>query len=286
MMDLYEAVVVMCLLGLVAFLLTSRLSRRVRMNCRLVTILLATVGIVVAIRWLQDSVMMLRLLPVENAIVYANPLPLLLGVLTGALWCQSVVPRWRRVVLIVVCLSIGLSLAFRSLVGDVPICSDQWKNDVCLQTTRSSCSAAAAATLLRFHGVAATEQEMANLCLTNDQGTSIHGLYRGLRIKTRDTDLRVRIGRGSVADLDDSIPLPVILDVRLTSQVQAVDPRYADDWGWDVGRSHTVVLFGFLESDRVEVGDPGVGRENWDGQALEDLWSGVYIYLERVPLVK
>jgi hypothetical protein len=31
----------------------------------------------------------------------------------------------------------------------------------------------------------------------------------------------------------------------------------------------------------VDIGEPGVGREFWDAQAIRDLWHGEYICLEK-----
>jgi hypothetical protein len=53
------------------------------------------------------------------------------------------------------------------LLGNVPKCGEHWDRlGTCLQTTRYTCSPAAAATLLRKYDIDATEQEMAELCLT------------------------------------------------------------------------------------------------------------------------
>ena len=74
------------------------------------------------------------------------------------------------------------------LLGRTPACSERWDElGTCLQTTDYTCSPACAATLLKKYGIAATEQEMAELCLTR-RGTSWQGLYRGLKLKTAGTD--------------------------------------------------------------------------------------------------
>ena len=39
--------------------------------------------------------------------------------------------------------------------------------------------------------------------------------------------------------------------------------------------SHTVVFFGFAEDgQKIEIGDPAVGREHWSARDLHVLWHG------------
>ena len=59
-----------------------------------------------------------------------------------------------------------------------------------------------------------------------------------------------------------------------------VDPRYQKLWGWIPGVSHSVVLFRFLPSGRIEIGDPDIGRETWNIDALRVLWHGNGIRLK------
>ncbi|MHC4186912.1 MAG: cysteine peptidase family C39 domain-containing protein, partial [Planctomycetota bacterium] len=155
-----------------------------------------------------------------------------------------------------------------------------WDGSVCLQTSQSSCSAAAAATLLKYFGIASSEEEMAQLCLTSEWGTCLHGLYRGLSIKTEVKPIHVKVRSANLNQLQKNVTLPAILNVRLDKAVAQRDPRYSNDWGWRIGVNHTVVLFGFKSNGLIEVGDPGTGREFWDMQALCDLWHGEYIILE------
>lgn len=120
---------------------------------------------------------------------------------------------------------------------------------------------------------------MARLCLTSERGTLLHGMYRGLRIKTKDTQYHVVVHSTDLQSLRNDVELPVILYVKLTSKVNKQDPRYSEKWGWFVGINHTIVLFGFTEDGRVDIGDPGMGREYWDIKSLEDLWHGQYACL-------
>ena len=121
---------------------------------------------------------------------------------------------------------------------------------------------------------------MARLCLTTDRGTTNHGLYRGLRLKTAGTPWNVESFRTDSAGLR-GFSGPALLVVRLDTG-SAVDPRYEKLWGWTPGVSHTVVFFGFSDGGtKTEMGDPGVGREQWSARDLHVLWHGEGLRLVR-----
>jgi hypothetical protein len=58
---------------------------------------------------------------------------------------------------------------------------DRWSNDVCLQTSESSCGPACVATLLRGRNIPATEEEIARASFTSRNGTENWYLARTLR---------------------------------------------------------------------------------------------------------
>src|SRR5262249_9190240 len=136
---------------------------------------------------------------------------------------------------------------------------------------------ASAATLLHWYQIAATEQEMAELCLTRQDGTYWQGLYRGLKLKTRGTDWDVEVFSGKdLLDLQKmTLDGPGILTVGLPDDAPAYR-IYQYDWGWVPGVSHSVVLFRFLPRQQVRVGDPSLdeGQENWSRNDLQVLWRG------------
>jgi hypothetical protein len=100
----------------------------------------------------------------------------------------------------------------------------------------------------------------------------MHGLYRGLKLKTRGTAWDVAVLSGDLETLRRE-PRPVILSVRLDPG-PGVDARYERQWGWAAGVDHTVVFFGFREDDKTDVGDPAVGREHWREEDVRVLWHG------------
>jgi hypothetical protein len=120
---------------------------------------------------------------------------------------------------------------------------------------------------------------MAELCLTRPAGTSMHGLYRGLKMKTAGTGRAVEAVRGDLDTLRAQRG-PVILSVKLQPRSD-VDPRYEQLWGWTPGVAHTVVFYGFRPDGKAEIGDPAVGREHWRVQDLQVLWQGDGLRLVR-----
>ncbi len=147
-----------------------------------------------------------------------------------------------------------------------------------MQTTDATCSAASAATLLTYHGVGTSEQEMANLCLTRG-GTTWKGLYRGLKLITADRNLRVEPFKASIEELKQ-MEGPFILKTGLPLGKE-YPPIYEEEWGWVPGRPHSVVLFTFNDKGFGLIGDPSMGAEVWPPEVFETLYQG-----EGVRLVK
>lgn len=278
MLDLYGAIAVVGAASVALFFLGIRAALRAGRPVVAALALLAC-GVVVAFASvLRDSLAMTRVFPFSGAIVLANWLPPAVSFLAGLAWGRSGGGAGRKAVLVVPLIGLCVYQSYKFLWEGVPPLDGRWKDGVCRQTSADSCSAAAAATLLKAHGIDATEAEMARLCLTRAGGTPMLGLYRGLKLKTRGTAWEVRPFRGDVASLRAGRG-PVLLSVRLDAR-PGVDPRYANSWGWAPGVAHTVVFYGFRPDGKVEVGDPSVGREHWRVRDLEVLWHGEGIQME------
>lgn len=241
----------------------------------------AFIGFIMSLR---GRVEWLSIIPLADAVIYADWTPLLGAAVIGFAWKHIPGTRWRRLTTLAPLSALTLWLAYGTLLRPTPHCNDSWQGDVCLQTSESSCSAACAATLLRIAGQSATEGELARLCLTCDPrgsepgGTTLHGLYRGLKLKTAGTDLQVDAKPVMLEDLLEDGSGPWIISVGLTHQ-QAADPIYQEQYGWSPGMRHSVVLFRQVKSDRVEIGDPSVGHEQWSLDDLRVLWRGDAIRL-------
>ena len=138
-------------------------------------------------------------------------------------------------------------------------------------------------TLLQCHGIEANEREMTELCLTNKTGTSLLGLYRGLKLKTRDTDCDVEIVRSSVEELLRAEKYPLIVSVRLEREPPRPSSENTPAPFRLLRARHTIVVFGITDDGRVEVGDPGCGDTEWFLDDLRARWSGEGLRLVERP---
>lgn len=277
MTDLYTALALMLTLSSAALALGLHLGRRLKPRPMAGLALLSCALIVCFALLLRDHLLLTRLLPSSAVVIYGNALPPAVAFLAGLAWRRIPGHPLRKSVLLLPLLLLCLYQSYGFLFTRPPPLEDRWKHGVCRQTSPASCSAAAAATLLRAHGIAATEVEMAALCLTRPAGTSMHGLYRGLKLKTAARGFTPQAFRGDLATLRNELG-PVLLTVRLDRGAD-VDPRYEHHWGWTPGVRHTVVFYGFRPDGKTEVGDPSAGREHWRVRDLEVLWHGEGIRL-------
>jgi hypothetical protein len=273
MTDLWLAAGAMAGTSAVLFCFGLALGRRLSPRAAAAVALTACAFIVAFVLLLSDNILLARLLPFSSLIVLGDWLPPAVALLAGLAWRRMPGHAARKAVLVFPLVALCGFRSYGHLFGDVPALGpDRWKAGVCRQTSQASCSPAAAATLLRAHGIDATEAEMASLCLTRPAGTSMHGLYRGLKLKTRGTPWDVDVFRGDLGALRRD-PGPAILSVRLDSG-PGVDARYEQLWGWAPGVNHTVVFFVFRPDGKTDVGDPAVGLEHWREEDVRVLWHG------------
>ena len=282
MTDLWIAAAGMTALSSLLFALGASLAPRLSPRAAAALAFAACAFILGFIFLLSDHLVIARLLPFSNVILLGDALPPAVALLAGVAWGRIPGAAWRRSILVAPFLMLCALRSYGLAFGDPPPLGEgRWKDGVCRQTTPASCSAAAAATLLKAYGIPATEAEMARLCLTRESGTTMHGLYRGLRLKTRATPWEVESFRGDVDSLRRETG-PVILTVRLDPG-PGVDERYERDWGWAAGVRHTIVFFGIRDDGKTDVGDPSVGRENWRAEDVRLLWHGEGVRLRRRP---
>jgi len=279
MRDIYFAIGVVTfistLLGTAGYALARRAPRAIS-----IVIAFAMAGLIVwNVAIFRHSLWPVRVLPFSNMIVFADPNPELGSVLAGIALALMPGRMARRLVLAFPLLCLCFWESFAPLLQKPPALENRFKNGVFAQTSQSSCAAASAATLLTSYGIHTSEPEMAGLCLTNVNGTSIRGLYRGLKLKTDGTPLEVEVFAGDLDALAKRKE-PVILTVQLQPG-PGVDPRFQRDWGWAPNVPHSVVMLRSLGKGRFEMADPSVGREIWDRKALETLWHGQGIGLTR-----
>lgn len=155
-------------------------------------------------------------------------------------------------------------------------------NGLFIQSSRDSCSAAAAATLLTGYGIRTNEYEMARLSLTRrNYGTPTLGLFRGLYLRGQEKGLRVDFLQLSeenpvtaVASLA-RLHVPSIISAGMPAAAPPNIARRLLQRGWRPGVRHAVVIVGVDKGLRsVRVSDPSYGREEWAAEDLWWLWDG------------
>jgi hypothetical protein len=279
MADIYIGVAIVLFAALLAAQGAYALAKRGWRWTAVALAMVCAAGLALNVAYFRQSMWPVRWLPFSNVMVLGDPNPLLAAVLigVGARLMPGSPPR--RSVLLVPLGALCLWGSYGGFFLRPPPLEEHWTGRVCRQTSQATCGPAAAATLLAAHAIKSSEAEMAELCLTNIDGTSSRGVYRGLTLKTRETGLRVEPYFGKLEDLV-KLDGPVLLFVRLDSR-PGDDPRYQTRWGWKPGVPHVVVMYRRRADGRFVMGDPAVGPELWDQKAMETLWHG-----EGIRLVK
>ena len=255
------------------------LGRKLPHSVSVVLAGLAVAGMLIFSRYGTDSVLVARMVPAKWLPVFGNWLPPLAGMMAGFSWVIGHRGKRTKIVLLGFFVALSMYLPYRRLFGPRPEVANQVERGVFMQTTDATCGAAAAATLLSTVGIESSEREMVDLCFSTWRGTSLHGIVRGLAVKLEGTDWRVRARKMPADELAD-LEAPAILEVGLQDGLPT-DERYITEWGWIPGVVHTAVMFDVLPGGYLDIGDPTTGRERWRPEALEVLWQGVAITLER-----
>ena len=278
-LDLVWGLVLISALAAALFLLTVNLVRRFSPATLSPLALLVVGALLLYIRSIWYDIRLADWLPFSNLIVLGNWLPLFAAVLAGITWEKTRDCSWRRLSSTGALGCTAMYALLSPVLGTAPECGNRWdKMGNCLQTTDYTCSAASAATLLNAHGIRASEQEMADLCLTR-HGTSWQGLYRGLKLKTAGTKWDVQVVACSRQELRN-LSGPMIISVGLESSAPG-DSDFTREFGWIPGVNHSVVLLGFTCYGCATIADPTqeLSREQWDDEMLKVLWRGYGIRL-------
>lgn len=274
MFDLIVAVIAVALLSAAAFAAGRTVGLRARPRTAMLCLIAVAAFTAAFFVFVQGTLTPARWIPFAGIVLLANAIPPGAAYFAGAVSARRDLSKRRRVAL---CAALLLTAGFalvRPLLRTPPPVREHWTRDgVALQSSSASCSPCAAATLLRHYGVESGEEELVALCLTNRRGTTAPGLYRGLKLTTRNTPWDVEVIESDVDALLAEDRWPALLLVKLPRDAD-VDPRYEREWGWTPGVGHAVVLFGRVGADRLDVGDPAVGREQWTVDDLRVLWQG------------
>ncbi|MEO0477540.1 MAG: cysteine peptidase family C39 domain-containing protein [Planctomycetota bacterium] len=280
MLDLLIAVLIVAIISLFALFLGFRIGVLTKRWPSVVVLVMVGGLYGLYLLFVRDSVVLVQVLPISSVPVLGDPAPWLASLAGGVLLGTRSVLLARRVVIAALVVAMGWHGPVRVLTVQPPETHNTWNQGVCLQSTFSTCGPAALTTLLKHHGVKTNETALAELCLTSDKGTHLTGLFRGLALKTPE-GMKPRAQHMSVDELiANPDRLPAVVSLMLTRELARADPRYAEDWGWDVGVMHTVVVESFDGEAYVYIADPGVGPERWSQRGLRELWTGEVLYLE------
>lgn len=280
--DLVLACAAMGAVALAVFFVTGWLIASLRdWQCSLLALLLV-IALFSYVNYVWYDVRLATLIPSASLVVLGNWLPLFAAGMAALLRKRIADAPFRQAVF-----TGGLTLAggfalVQPILGQPPRCGNEWDRDGnCLQTTNFTCSAACAATILREHGILASEQEMAELCLTR-QGTSWQGLYRGLKLKTVGTAWDVEVTKCTFEQLQQlaAEKRPMILSVGL-ARGQVVDSDFTKEFGWIPGVNHSVILRHYTSHGSAVIADPtqALCTEHWDEKQMQTLWRGYAVRL-------
>ncbi len=230
-------------LGFVMFFLGGRLAKRT--FSRKATILFTVFLVVLSapafiyaayyLKILGEPIWLYRLRTITGSEWLAS----LSGFLAG--WVQIrrmphlQVSRLGQFCLIPGLLALGLMIPhLKPLLRRLPLegVPEQWRGEVCIQSTSSTCGPASAATILRKLGIMTTERELAAESFTSASGTENWYLARALRRRgvrtlfTYDSPEKTRlpaIAGVRLKKMENSGHFVAILD-RTTNQLVVADP--------------------------------------------------------------
>lgn len=289
MSDLLLAVMLVLALSFVVLMLTIVGTKRLTKGTTTLVGMFVGVLLLAYLTQLWGHPRLIALMPVSSLVILGNWFPFGTAFLAGITWTHGYGPARRRILFGLACYLMAFYSLVEPLMGATPVCWDEWTDDgTCRQTSLQSCSAAAAATMLRQYNVMATEREMAELCLTRvddgirPQGTNWQGLYRGLKLKTAGTSLTVDVFDATTTELLRDFKGPQILFVGINAD-RPYPKTLTEDHGWLPGVRHSVVLLQILPNDWLMIADPACSNiELWTRRDLDLLWLGRGVRLVRL----
>jgi predicted double-glycine peptidase len=271
-----HAIYVIIAVSLIFVLLGLKAGRAWRPWSRRAAAAITIALIGVYLLWCRDAGWQISLLYSENTIFWGKWLPYLCGFLVGLTFDAAKKRLWffRGLLIIfytVSLMDIGIYFISPRPVSDRRPRGERWLTG---QTSKQTCGPAACASLLNLYDYEVSEAQLIEDCLTTDRGTSLQGLWRGLKMNLSPEHEAVFVQANQIVD----VPTPALIVVGLKEGAD-VDPRYRSEWGWIPGTEHVVVVHNVTSSGNVVVGDPSAGIEVWNLKDLDVLWYGKAIHI-------
>ncbi len=276
-MDLCLATALMLLLSGLALRtgmhLAGRASRQVQLTVQLLVLVVGTIFLLCF--W--NRPILTAVVPHTALIVLENWHGVFGCFLAGMYMSSMRVGRRRRLIVGSFTTVLAVYAIIAPITGRAPTCQpDDPRNILVSQTTPWTCSPAVAASLLRLHGIPATEAGMARLCLTR-RGTHWLGLFRGLKLMTAGTEWDVLVEAYSPSAIAALNSTPAILSVNIDTDGMGPTAEH----GFRPNAGHSVLHLGGTHGEHVIVFDPApeYGIEKWSDDILSHVTTGVILRL-------
>jgi|GEM_PF-1179343 len=226
--------------------------------------------------------------PGGNAVLQSNATPILILFATGLAWTIPSTSQSSRRFRFAVMAGLSVLFFFSPWLRPQmrPVVSDEqarFNQGVCLQSHSATCAAAAAATLLSYHGMPIAEHDMIRHCLTSRDGTEPLGLYRGLSVGTAGRRFTPMLASKHSLNWQALGQYPLIALVSFRDDEQLNSTPYRRLLGRQ-GDGHAIVVFGQKSNGDFLIGDPATGRTIWDQATFQRRFFGAAIFLAKRPL--
>lgn len=239
--------------------------------------LAAVTGMLAYMLFLWNRPRLTTLLPSSDLIILGNWLPCWAAFFVGVYLTTPGSGLVRKTTLSLLTLLLAAYSTIAPTIGQPPECKVSRSSEtLTYQTNPYTCSAACATSLLKLYGLNATEQELTELCLTR-QGTHWMGVYRGLKLKTANTEWTVVAEEFSEEAMIRNANMPSILALDLDV---SEFPEHIDH-GFQSHTGHSVVCLGNDGRAGVPVFDPSpdFGTEYWTDSIFRCVRGGVILRL-------
>ncbi len=184
------------------------------------------------------------------------------GLLAGVLYGFTYKLNIFSFVFLTIFLCLGIAIPYIKPIIDSNyenVISNKWSNDVCMQSSPSSCGPASAATLLKSVGIKISEKQLARECFTYSGGTEVWYLARAFRKRGLDVTFKI------FSNLPYNLPVPSIAGVKIA------------------GIGHFIPIIAKIENSYI-IGDPLVGKKVYTKSEIFKLYDFTGFFMIVKPL--
>jgi hypothetical protein len=218
--------------SLIAFFGAQRRLRDASPGCRVVAIVLLALASIPAVlfsvyylHWIRETTLLYNVRAMSGSEFLVLPI----GACAGAIASAAYGPI--RVLALLGAIVGALSPFAKPLLAplDPHSLTERWRENVCLQSSGSTCGPASAATILKALQIAVSERELATECFTTSSGTEAWYLARAIR--RRGCEARFQFGWR----LGEDAAMPAIVGVIVGGCGQFIPVLDARDGKYLIG---------------------------------------------------